>query len=868
MAIEENLRKIQEARYGREVRGAIHDAIHDCYEDGRAGTTDLIAREQIVAERTARETAVAGAMSAITAEQAARTAAVTAEENARTAAVAAEENARTAAVAAEQAAREAAVANLESIKADKTQLASPFNFKGSCLFAELPTSGNEVNDTYYVTDMTSRYSWNGTAWYQSGMSEADYTDALAAVETAVQNLEDGAPGTITSELKEELRYAVERIPSVNFYNPDIAMVGYQIYSNGSIGGNGGTNYTVSGYVPCEGHESIKVTLFDFAGAGTANQYCFYDENKNPIGGRVGGAPINGRTTEIEVVEGAYYIAFQWGTINGTAQTVMVNDGQYEVSSFVPYGDSFIVLPSDETKDARGGYANLNERLNNMDFSEEIGNIEEELEYLVEKKVGTNRLDLDSFTVGMQMSTSGYFFENESIALSNPIYVEGASKLRYMLITGWNGTSNRALFYKDNPFGKTNPEQTALAILPLTNAIESPWDGGQGTQYELTVPADAKYFVLQISKTHYEAMKTYADSDGIYSQAQVDVEVITEFYPYGYSKVIVKPSDEVVSARGEYNNLGDRLDAIDSGSKNIKKVTYWGDSLTQGNQDGTGVTRASVLKSLLGDEYEVNNFGVGGEKSNAIASRQGGMNIVINPGVTIPGDGNYVTVDDYITDNWGKPITFGSGIYGPAYSAYVTVNPCYVNGVECTLYKADASSPVQIKRNQSGDAIVIERPTTIVTNGSNTFRNRIAIIWVGQNQGFDIQSPQELVEQIKAMIEWNGTDKYIVLGLGYETYTSYGWQVEVNKALKLAFGRHYIDVGAYLRTPIYQNGAIVSSYGMADNNLTPTTAEIELISEYKYPTRLLASDGFHFSQYGYKAIANLEYKRGKELGYWN
>lgn len=45
--IVENLRKILTARYGRDVRQSIHDAIHDCYEDGRAGATDIVAREMI-----------------------------------------------------------------------------------------------------------------------------------------------------------------------------------------------------------------------------------------------------------------------------------------------------------------------------------------------------------------------------------------------------------------------------------------------------------------------------------------------------------------------------------------------------------------------------------------------------------------------------------------------------------------------------------------------------------------------------------------------------------------------------------------------------------------------------------------------------
>ena len=45
--IEQNLKKILSSRYGKNVRQAIHDSIYDCYEDGKAGAIDLVAREQI-----------------------------------------------------------------------------------------------------------------------------------------------------------------------------------------------------------------------------------------------------------------------------------------------------------------------------------------------------------------------------------------------------------------------------------------------------------------------------------------------------------------------------------------------------------------------------------------------------------------------------------------------------------------------------------------------------------------------------------------------------------------------------------------------------------------------------------------------------
>lgn len=68
-----------------------------------------------------------------------------------------------------------------------TQIAASFFFKGSSTFAELPASGNTVNDTYYVTDSDKEcwYSWNGTDWIKSSMSQADYAGLIAQLKADV-----------------------------------------------------------------------------------------------------------------------------------------------------------------------------------------------------------------------------------------------------------------------------------------------------------------------------------------------------------------------------------------------------------------------------------------------------------------------------------------------------------------------------------------------------------------------------------------------------------------------------------------------------------------------------------------------------------
>ncbi|MDD7205385.1 MAG: endonuclease/exonuclease/phosphatase family protein [Lachnospiraceae bacterium] len=76
--------------------------------------------------------------------------------------------------------------------------ASPYNFKGSCLSSELPASGNTINDTYYCTDLKYRKTWNGSAWEQSSLNEADYEDELTKTNGEVSSLKEDLT-KITSE---------------------------------------------------------------------------------------------------------------------------------------------------------------------------------------------------------------------------------------------------------------------------------------------------------------------------------------------------------------------------------------------------------------------------------------------------------------------------------------------------------------------------------------------------------------------------------------------------------------------------------------------------------------------------------------------
>lgn len=68
---------------------------------------------------------------------------------------------------------------------------SPFKFKGTVAAqANLPASGNTINDTYYVTGLKYAMSWNGSAWSQSSFNENDYIQRLTELESAVSEFDD------------------------------------------------------------------------------------------------------------------------------------------------------------------------------------------------------------------------------------------------------------------------------------------------------------------------------------------------------------------------------------------------------------------------------------------------------------------------------------------------------------------------------------------------------------------------------------------------------------------------------------------------------------------------------------------------------
>lgn len=299
------------------------------------------------------------------------------------------------------------------------------------------------------------------------------------------------------------------------------------------------------------------------------------------------------------------------------------------------------------------------------------------------------------------------------------------------------------------------------------------------------------------------------------------------------------------------DLQNRLNTIAS---NV--IACYGDSLTAG-AGGNGTTYPGILATLLGSNYNVVNCGVGGEGAATIASRQGGIPAVTTEAFVLPATTTAVVISSY-TNRRIKNALNNLECNLLLQGAGNSVNPCFIQGVACTLAWTgatydDAAGTWTIARNvAAASSKSIPANSVLTFSGSKLHRNPFALIlFIGQNAGYIADAG--LVDYHKRMIEFSGSANYILIGLHSGTAAS---RATLEKAMSDAFGSRYINLREYM-----------VNYGLADAGITPTTADNTAIAEGSCPPSLLF-DAIHFTAAGYTLIGNLVHQKFKELGFIN
>jgi hypothetical protein len=298
------------------------------------------------------------------------------------------------------------------------------------------------------------------------------------------------------------------------------------------------------------------------------------------------------------------------------------------------------------------------------------------------------------------------------------------------------------------------------------------------------------------------------------------------------------------------------------------ITFWGDSITWGAAPANGRYFTLILKEML-PLYNIINCGVGGESAVNIPARQGALPVYNSLDFTIPTDTSLVPVgryDDYFYSGFFKSSyddnSGGSMLLQGEGRDYNTVNPCFVDNIECTMsYVSEATNPTKgqyyIKRNVAGASRVIKAGTKLFTNAAKTLKQGATVLFMGTNDGWI--DTADLIARYKKMVEFSGVrNNFVIIGI-------YGGTAKTNKNLDKAafelmekafsreFGLHYINLRKY-----------AVEKGLSDAGITPTQADTDAIALGFCPPSLIP-DGIHPGSEFSIEIADLIYATLKNLG---
>lgn len=264
------------------------------------------------------------------------------------------------------------------------------------------------------------------------------------------------------------------------------------------------------------------------------------------------------------------------------------------------------------------------------------------------------------------------------------------------------------------------------------------------------------------------------------------------------------------------------------------IVCWGDSLTQGSYP-------SLLQSLCDNNVYITNMGIGGENSQTIAVRQGGIELQVDA-FTIPSDISLVEIN--LKTKEGNTVDVARRTYTNG------LNPCYINGIMGNI--SYSNEKYYFSRESLGEESLVESNTQVITDGLKNYRDDLMIIWAGTNDTPSIATIQNVIDNIDSMIEYSTNPNYIVIGL---TSKSYMPEVEeVNKILAEKYGEHFLDIRKY----ILENG-------LSDAGIVATEQDEIDVNNGEIPSSLRA-DNVHFNDYGYTIVAEQVYNKLIELGY--
>lgn len=273
---------------------------------------------------------------------------------------------------------------------------------------------------------------------------------------------------------------------------------------------------------------------------------------------------------------------------------------------------------------------------------------------------------------------------------------------------------------------------------------------------------------------------------------------------------------------------------------------------------------------MGSDWALYDGGIGGDTTLDVMIRQGSVRAKFKNAYTLTYGQSTTSLGGFVVES--TPLT--SGISYPLNKwggnsqddEPRLMNPCTINGVKCRIRTQSLSvTPLAPCTDVPGD--------WIETYGSALTKEvDVNVFYIGRNGGYT--STDQLVAQNKAMADFAGTDKYIVLGF-HESYSQIHAArpaVDDTYITKMTsnFGDHFLNLNAEINSRAAELLVLTGVYASVDAFNEDTSSKANNDKTYiaggKMPKSFFKSDGYHPNTEGTQAFAILIHDKMVKLGY--
>lgn len=187
------------------------------------------------------------------------------------------------------------------------------------------------------------------------------------------------------------------------------------------------------------------------------------------------------------------------------------------------------------------------------------------------------------------------------ALTNPLPSVALGATSNRIGAGFNGSASMA-----------SPRATPLIVTAFNGTVNTQTNIGNSGSFGSTLVAT----VTSFAPSSVTIVANYG------TEVTAAVSFLTVTTTYLHNNANLNHLNGSTPVLGYYGRQLDATSRRNLSAANIvpQAVNAWGDSLTAGNQDGTGVTYPGVLGTLFSPGISINNQGVGGNTSTQIATR--------------------------------------------------------------------------------------------------------------------------------------------------------------------------------------------------------------------------------------------------------